>query len=856
MVRLSFLFYLCTLFSVAKADQNIAPLSIIKSSPYMGSTLNYLTDGQLVEGENTFVLSAPLPIKLGQAVKINYQFVFPVPVAVSSLRLYQFEVSGRRWARVFDISADLDGDQTCETQLKEEVNGKSSQWMEYTFSDQPIAYQICFVTKELSNEKGPNYGGPVIGEFEIYSPTDVESVSTFGGDNRKLMSAPPVIVDGSQVVSIEKQLFSTTSLWREQFGRGVFASMWYFWEPGKAYDEYKQQLIMERLKALGVNRLWLYAGAYAKVDAPFLVNPDDELSQFFLNRKNINKEKVKITPFPSEVLIGVENNILRDFSSHLALNNIGLIANEMMLPYGKSGWDFPRVNNVKEYPSLCSKFVREKSTKLYQELMQGGVNGLALGGDEFFIYQGGDYQPTQAPICFSNGVKKTECAPECRDLFFQRYNIYPTGDLNKNFTELTAKWKVFQYQKVADWFSEYNAMMKIENPDAIATSLFRSAEQNRVGYGIAYDILGASGKIDEMSSNPYWSANSYLGHFLFSNETKKLIGASDNRRATITLQTTPFFKPKGYKDPLMVYGPAFASIMHGIKGVNFYKFDYLNVATPLSAAPIVKNIFTFTKYLESINLNDFSIARDVALLYSRASEDWWQLSQARTGKKSLLAHLTQNAVMEVLFKESIPFDLFYLDQPALWKNLNQYKVIILPFPYSIPEESYHHLKQLVSNGVKILIVNRKGEVDEFGVKYVAPLLRNAEDFKLVEIDMDNTNYDEVSNKLMTAVHNELGANGALTINADDNDLECTVHRNKNNNDQLLFCLNWEDKGYEAIFSLNLSSGFYKIDKIDMVSVRSMTKVGGSEVFNSSELRRFKLKINKGDTFVLRIQGVE
>jgi len=479
-----------------------------------------------------------------------------------------------------------------------------------------------------------------------------------------------------------------------------------------------------------------------------------------------------------------------------------------------------------------------------------------LGGDEFFIYQGVDYKTTQADICFNKGVKKEQCNPECSDLFYQTYHVYPDKELVRNFTELTAKWKVFQYQQVAKWFSEYNKMMKLENPKAISTSLFRAAEQNRIGYGIAYDVLGADGTIDEMASDPYWTENSYLGHFVFSNETKKLIGASANRKATVTLQTTPYFKAQGYKNPLMVSGPAFASIMHGIKGVNFYKFDYLNVVTPRSAAPIVKNVFEFTKYLESINLNDFSIAKDVALLYSRASEDWWQLRYAKSGNKSLLAHLTQNAVMEVLFKESVPFDLFYLDQPDLLNNLNQYKLLILPFPYSISLKSYQLLNQLAENGVKILTISKKGEVDEFGVKYVRPLLQDIEKFKSIDIDLANTNYKDVSNRVMSLIRGELGVNASLSVDALGHDIECTIHKNKINNEQLLFCLNWEDKEYQAVFSLNVPSGQYAFDKVDLVAVTTMKKNDGNEFFDANDLNNFKLNINKGDSFILRIQKVE
>ena len=840
-------------FTYVFADVNIAASLKVTSSPYMGGSLKYLTDKTLGEDEGTVMLKAPLPIKLGKTVVINYQFGFPEPMPVLKVRIYQFELSGRRWAKSFFITADMDGDAICETILSQEKNGVPEKWLEFSFLSHPVVYKLCFQTKALASGKGTNYGGPVLGEFEIYT-TDMAAADL--AENAVRLSPEilgELVVRDRRPPVARKPLALENRVWREQFARGIFASMWYFWEPGKDYEPQKQQIKLNRLKALGANRLWLYAGAYSKPDKSFLHKPEDEIVNYFLNRKNKQKQSVKILPFPSEVVTGYKKDILRDFSSHLNINNIGLIANEMMLPYGKSGWDFPRVNNLKEYPSLCSDFVQNKSSQLYQELMRGGANGLSLGGDEFFIYQGIDSESTESPVCFSDGIKKSVCKPECKDLFYQKFHFYPERETNNNFGELSAQWKVFQYRQIANWFSEYNKMMKLVDSSAISTTLFRSAEQNRVGYGVAYDVLGAEGNIDELSSNPYWSENSYLGHFIFSNETKKLVGANANRKATITLQATPFFKPKSYKNPLMVYGPAFASIMHGIKGINYYKFDYLNVATPRSAAPVIKKVFRFTKYLETININDFSIEKDVALLYSRASEDWWQLKYKKQGNKSLRGHLTQNGVMEVLFKESVPFDLFYLDQPDLFNNLDQYGVIILPFPYSISIQSYQKLNQLALNGTKILLVNKKGEVDELGVKYMNPLLDAIDKFIPVKIDFDNTNYKTVSDKLMAAVDNVLGRELTLSVNASGHDIECTVHSHIRNNDKLIFCLNWESKAYQVGFNLNVSNGLYIMNKVDMESIRSMAKVDGEDIFTAIDLKNFKINVKEGDAFVLRVQ---
>jgi hypothetical protein len=831
------------------SEENIAPHSIVTTTPYIGSSIKYLNDGRIEADhkDNTYMIDAPLGIMLDRQVKVGYELAFPKPTTISSLRMFQFSMNGRRWATSYVIKIDVDGDGSCEKVLKNETKGEAGRWMEHRFTEKPLAYKLCLKALRFNRKKGPDYGGPVIGEIEIYTSDPITPL--LGEKAKKNTTLVKAFEKNGSRLQIHSLLISNDKLWYQQFAKGVFASMWKYWEPSRHYSHLNNQIIINRLIGLGVNRLWLYPGAYIKkinsVDKYLM--PSDVFSRYYINRKNDNKSIIRIYPFPSVVDISSKKNILNMFSDQIHKNKLGIFINEMILPYGTNGWDFPRVQKTKEYPSLCSSFVRNKSLELYREIMESGVDGMALGGDEFFIYKGIAQGNSDAPICYENGVKKEICKPECSDLFNDWLNTS-----NENIGSPNRQ-TLFQYTIVADWFVEYKKMMNTINDKSISTSLFRSGEQNRLGYGIAYDVIGASGSIDELSSNPYWSKNSYLGHYYFSNETKKLVGANYNRKATVTLQTTPNFDNIGYENPIMLYGPTFSSLMHGISGINYYKQDYLYDRGLTESGKRVKNIFSLITYLEQLGINEFSIEKDVALLYSRASEDWWQLKHKAIANKAVEAHLTQNAVMEVLFKESIPFELYYLDQPSLLKNLDDYKLVILPFPYSISHESHALINKLVSKGKKVLAINANGEVDEVGNMHSTPLL-NDTDYIHVDIPFVNTNYSNVSSKLLPVIRTALHGKGGLTVNDQGHDLECTIHRHGYRDEKLLYCVNWEGNKHSALFNVAVSGGYYTIDKITPEYVVPIVSDSGKE-FSSDDMSQLQLEILPWETFIFHIRKV-
>ncbi|MFQ5469474.1 MAG: hypothetical protein ACE5EH_04115 [Gammaproteobacteria bacterium] len=807
------------------------------------------------------MLDAPLPIRVGQEMPVTYEFIFSKKLPVTKVKLFQYATEDRRPANGYVIDVDSDGDGQYEKSVVNERRGNGGEWHEYQIVPAIYARALRFRTTEYANVNGPNYGAAAVGEIEIYTDAKQENKPLL-----ELMEQQRVVevVSGARELDelIDELIDENVDIVGDGFLRGLFGSMWFFWSPGSEYSESKNVQKVELLKKLNINRYWLYPGVYINYDigqnyVKLPTNPD---YLYFINRKyehslELGDKQYKILPFPSEILQGYRENILSKFISNLHKYNIKVIANEPLLPFGLTEWDFPRVANSEIYPSvLCSSFVQQASSQLYLEFMNAGVDGIALGGDEFFYYSSKTSEAAHPKLCVDDNNKIREiCKPLCSEVFKDIYGL-DIPELQKPFNPNIAKYNAFVYQRLAMLFQGYADIMKAKNPDAIITSLFRSGEENRPAYGIAYDVMGVSGSVIEMSSNPYWSKDSYLGHYFFANETKKLIGASKERKAVITLQVSPGFDKNGYEDPIMIYGPAFSGLMHGLQGVNFYKQDYLFAGGYHDPGPWVEKFFNLTVLLDKLMLREYETPQTVALLYSRASDDWWQLSNPHDPIEASKAIVTQNAVMEVLFRNGIPFDLYYLDQPSMLNNLGDYDLIILPFPYAISRESFEKIKYAKSIGSKIISLNRKGEVDQAGMAYEKPLFSNIDYIEHLEIVLKNENYESFSQKIMQVL-NSMDLDYPMKLNTYSQDVECSIRSNYKNNNKLLFCQNWEQKAVEFSVSVNLLLGKYSLSVVTLEHASPAT-IDDKAILTNKDFEKFQLSLAEGEAKILFIESLD
>jgi len=303
----------------------------------------------------------------------------------------------------------------------------------------------------------------------------------------------------------------------------------------------------------------------------------------------------------------------------------------------------------------------------------------------------------------------------------------------------------------------------------------------------------------------------------------------------------------------MLYGPALSALMHGVRGINFYEQRYIFAGGKNDAGPTIEKIFNLTAFLEQQGLMHYRTPRSVAVLYSRASEDWWQLAHASNPLQAAEGILYQNAVMEVLFRNGVPFDLYYVDQPATLDELGNYALAILPYPYSVGTEAGAKIRNAIGKGTAVISLKHRGEVDEFAERRTPPLLDTVPGIADVRVDLSKSSYAELSTQLMRVVANSMPAGLPLTLHANGRDIECSMQQN--DSDRLVFCLNWEMEPAEIGLGLSLKEGTYAVSVITL-DRQSAGAINGRSALTASDLRNFHLALAPGEAKILSVKLVQ
>jgi len=840
----------------AIASYNIASDSSVSSSPYIGATIKYLFDGIVDDAsENTLVMLAPLAPRIGGGVQLVYEFKYPENVKVTGVNIFQCSYrNGRSPAKVYKFDGDITGAGKYTENLVKENEGIGGRWYKYNFN-KPISLRaIRFSSLEWDKkQKGPNYGVPAICEIEIFS----EAPLLHKKDSRELNENVRLLesVSGTQVSLATKNASEGLS-WSKQFPRGIFTTMWKYWSPGKPYDYKNNLATLKKISDTGANRLWLYPAATAERHKKISYTvPQTEYNKTYALRRLTGekqwagKEKYRIYPFPSDIVIGSKNNILKELTGQAHAVNLGLIVNQRLLPYGLEGWDFPRVFKPEIYPCiLSSPIVKESAKKLVKELLASGVDGVAIGGDEFFYHGHTGLHEDTAEYCrISDENMKQACQPTCQALF--ETNTAFKVPLTQGDTEKDRAWQLFEYNQLAELFSSVADEIKNEGDDKVVTSLFRPGEVKRAAYGVAYDIMGSKGKISEMSSDPLWANDNFNGHYYIANETKKLVAASVERKGIVTLQTTPHYDEQPFKRPIMVYGSAISALMHGAKGINYYKDEYIytdNINSPLSW---VTKVFQLISYLDDNGLQEYKPPSNIAVLYSRSSEDWWSLKYPRDPVRGYYPTIFQNSVMEVLFRNGIPYELFYLDQPDSLSTIKDADLIIVPFASSINADSFQYIQQAKNAGTNIVWLGGDGEIDEVGNEYKGKLRSllhiNDADMNMLELG----EYESFSSNLISILRRSLPSGLPLQCSSllGDADVECSML--SNGKDYLIFMQNWDKKDIRLNIKSALKEGAYDCELIDLEK-RSKFTIDGEVNCSENTLNDFHVDLKQGDVKII------
>ncbi len=748
---------ICMLVSTTFAEEqfNIAPWARLSSTPYAGFSLTRLVDGRVIQGMDKVPQYAVVPdfpsriyqtdMRLGARVN----FAFPRAFTVTRIRIFKqgFSSEGVSFsmARRYIIMADTSGNGNYARKLGV-IETDKGEWQELKVEP---AVPCMGIRIRAEGGNSAVYWG--VSEVEIMARGKASATREITGPRLVRKSTAPL----TDVILKQDNLHRTLFLW----------GMGHFTKPEWAI----------KVKELGANTILLYphiSGSMAKLEKGEYSLPVDKEALYYFNRgiqlkKERGKSSLHLASWPSRVLPGTRENLLKkviDTFHELGIKVIvsisfNVIPFDMVKHYGHGGqsdW-----HGVHPCPCMISDdFLARIGSRLYTEILQNGADGVTLGGDEMY----------------AEGHRLNNMSPydPCIRRFCRKYG-YDHLPLDAEDSLAYRRWEIFEYNGIANLFRTWNRAAKRARRDAITSCLPLSpAWQYDVMWdGVAPDILGFNSGMDYLTTDYYRPLTTI----------KRLIAASPNRRGGYVWRLG-FFGPRshGYSPfdrPIDLLGPALANLGQTggqLASLEFYENRHVFVLKDdrenrARGFALTQNMMRMIKQLQARGITEALPAHDVAVLYSRASCDWWQLRHGYIQSKSptmmrrmwgkewpreftsrITPERTQanyrqmdgftwhQAVIDLLTSRGYGYDVFYLDQPRALRNISDYKVLVVPFAYSISRQAAAVIRQAAARGVKVVLLNRVGDTDEWGRALARPALADLLSFPNVtrlRLDLDD-----------------------------------------------------------------------------------------------------------------------
>jgi len=522
--------------------------------------------------------------------------------------------------------------------------------------------------------------------------------------------------------------------------------------------------------------------------------------------------------------------------------------------YPKKLEEFPETETRDKPAPYINRYTREYMKGIVLEQVQAGVDGVHIGYDEQYA------TAIRYPASADEFTKK---------VFEERYNLpFPEEPAD---TESFRKWLVFAYEEFASYLAEAASEAKRINPDVYTKSpvhiTLGTLWNGRIDVGIAEDVVGAIAEIDFARANTYLTFQS-LGHYTSAVAAKTGVAANSSGGA-VSLHNCPWAsdpeKQPGFYlhfPPVYMRASPVSSVMHGVRMPLYWRYQMLMFYGGYDR--YAAEAYSILDTMSAWGAKDARTPKSIAVLRSRSSEDWWQVKQRYNEEGApmdqIRGYVYLKNVMELLLSKGYQFDVHYLDYPdGLAEKIEGYDLLILPFPYSLSREAYRILEEAAGRGTKILLFDRKGETDEWGNFYDKPLFSGMIDSgKAIFVDDDvpaEGHHTSFVNRMTEQIDRLLGDKKQFYFNPNGDDVEFAVLENRDG-EYLLTFINWTDRDVEVDAGfLNLSGGRrYEVLQRDLKEVRKVN-LGGKEILNAGELRKFRVPLARWDVKVLYFKPV-
>ncbi|MCM8828896.1 MAG: hypothetical protein NC902_06390, partial [Candidatus Omnitrophica bacterium] len=524
--------------------------------------------------------------------------------------------------------------------------------------------------------------------------------------------------------------------------------------------------------------------------------------------------------------------------------------------YPKKLEEFPETYTRDVPAPYISRHYREYLKGIVREQVYSGVDGVGIGFDEQMRYRAALNLKGQNEIT--------------RNAFKERYKTNLPQEPQD--TEAFRKWIVFAYEEFASYLSDAANEAKKINPLVYTKSpvhfTLGTLWNSRIDVGIAEDIVGNKAKIDFARANEYLTFRS-LGHYVTVLSAKIGIGANHNGSVVSlhncswswrndTLDVHPGFYL--HFPPVYMRASPISSVVNGARMTLFWRYNAIFFG---NYDKYVREGYSIIETMSSWGLKDAKTPKNIAILRSRVSEDWWQVRQRYNEEgdpmDQIRGYVYFKYLIEFLLRNGYPFDVYYLEHPIqkLKNELEGYSLLILPFPYSMGKETFNLINEFIKKGVKIILFDRQAETDEWGNFYekalFEELIKNGKVIYINENIPGIGHYSDFIKFLKKELDQALGDKKAFYFNSYEEDVEFNVLENKKR-DYILTFINWTDKPVEIDFGLLKLSQTknYEILQRDIEGTKKV-KIGDKETFNGLDLKKLRLSLNKWDVKVLYVK---
>jgi len=661
---------------------------------------------------------------------------FPVAMDVTQFRFLQ-----QGGATKYRLSADLEGKGSFDTLIKEQADAKPvvDQFIGIPVNRKVFGLKIAFL-EGVSGYRAPF---PSLGEIEVYSKTPAPKAPepARGATTLKAGAAKQLPPFTRKEIDIRLCI----DLWHA----GVTATTDF--NQLEANPTFKDML--KHFKEADANSARLFVESCCG---------QDEM------------------PWKSETLWpGHGNDLLGPLSQILHKNGLKIyyFSHAWMSPFQKRGeravmpycrWDYPyeqsdRLVGVDDhykvtYPCVISDpTFRNTWLEYLNEALDHGADGVYLMPDEYY-FKGHNLSRVNCPLCTAAFKKMYGYDSLPKGGGFTVNTDGATTVINRGKiedTEQYRKWKLFEYQQISGLFHSISTELRKRHLNAqIVMSDNKVTEdlQGRLEHNIALDM---------MENDPNANYGQIYGNTILdkvgqiSAYARRISAAAGPEKMLASIQwlgvegTNPNY-------PIQLYGYALPQIMLGAKVYENYRLNYMY---DTGWWPNVLECHKMIRLLEQWDVRDARTPDAACLLLSRTSEDWWRTKlegmsggtdsgdvafnllyagddinkaapktagdeRDRVLKMDALRGVGSKLAMEsLLCEDGIPYQVAFTDRIDNLQNLKRFKLLIMPFSYSLSREAFGKIKEAVDAGTTLAIFGPLAPADEFGNPYPAPLLQ-------------------------------------------------------------------------------------------------------------------------------------